>query len=124
MKHQKGFKMKNIAKGQLRTGMTVKLKGYDGLAKVVFGMFEKVPQGSLIGSNGEHHATFDAYDNNLNRIRKDCSEYTIEKVWDVPNSYQDFGKPCTDSLVFSRECEMTVAEIEKELGLTNLKIVK
>ena len=116
--------MKNITKSQLRTGMTVKLKGYEGLAKVVFGMFGSVPQGSLIGSNGEHHTNFDTYDDNLNRISKEYTEYTIEKIWDVPKRFQDFGKPCTDPLVFSREVEMTIAEIEKALGITNLKVVK
>ena len=114
---------RKFCKNDLRSGMTVKLKGYEGLCIVYLG-FARQDSGNIIGSKGENHVSLDAYDLALNKDKADDGTYIIEKVWSKPIDFKRLGKPCTDRLLYSRVKEMTVAEIEKVLGITNLKIVK
>lgn len=116
-------------KSDLKTGMVVEVKNGE---KYLVMLNAENKSMSLINFNGGF-MSLDDYDESLNCVNgDDVDEWSVIKVYSLEKNISVIFS-CTNRVIKNAKVlwerreepvEMTVAEIEKKLGIKNLKIVK
>ena len=124
-KIKEGIEVNKFTKANLKDGMVVKVR-----SGIFYMYFQK--WGKLVRTDG--HLNIKDYNEDLTLKNTVFGEDGAERVFDIVQVYElndiysfKFSEgSCNMNLIWERpeEVVMTISEIEKKLGITNLKIVK